>query len=61
MFFRFLGAIAAACLMFAGVANAQGKVELLWYGQSAFKMTTPGGKVIMIDPWIKGNPKTRRS
>ncbi len=58
MFVRFLSAIAAACLMFAGVANAQGKVELLWYGQSAFKLTTPGGKVIMIDPWIKGNPKT---
>ena len=41
-----------------GAAHAQGKAELQWFGQSAFKLTTPGGKVIMIDPWITGNPKT---
>jgi L-ascorbate metabolism protein UlaG (beta-lactamase superfamily) len=58
MFLRFLGLIAASCLAFAGAANAQGKTELLWYSQAAFKITTPGGKVIMIDPWIMGNPKT---
>ena len=46
MILRLLGALAAACLAFAGSANAQGKTELLWYGQSAFKITTPGGKVI---------------
>ena len=32
--------------------------ELQWFGQSAFKITTPGGKVIVIDPFITGNPKT---
>ncbi|UCG79119.1 MAG: metal-dependent hydrolase [Nitrospirota bacterium] len=32
--------------------------DLLWYGQSSFKVTTPGGKVILIDPFISGNPKT---
>lgn len=58
MIFRILGSIAAACLLFATGANAQGKVELLWYGQAAFKLTTPGGHIIMIDPWITGNPKT---
>ncbi len=58
MIFRLLGAIAAACLLFASSANAQGKVELQWFGQAAFKLTTPSGKVIMIDPWIMGNPKT---
>lgn len=57
MIFRLLGVAAAACLAFAGVASAQGKAELLWYGQSAFKLTTPGGKVIMIDPWITGGTK----
>ncbi|MCU0551692.1 MAG: metal-dependent hydrolase [Leptolyngbya sp. Prado105] len=33
--------------------------QLQWYGQSAFKMTTPSGKVILIDPWITNpiNPK----
>ena len=57
MFLRLLGLIAAACLAFAGSANAQGKVELQWFAQSAFKLTTPDGKVVMIDPWITGNPK----
>src|SRR5215470_5876473 len=57
MFMRFLAALAAACLLFAGAAQAQGKVELLWYSQAAFKITTPGGKVIMIDPWIMGATK----
>jgi L-ascorbate metabolism protein UlaG (beta-lactamase superfamily) len=32
--------------------------ELQWFGQSAFKITTPGGKVIIIDPFISRNPKT---
>jgi L-ascorbate metabolism protein UlaG (beta-lactamase superfamily) len=32
---------------------AEGKTELTWYGQSAFKITTPSGKVLLIDPWIK--------
>jgi len=54
MVFRTLAMLAAACLMLAGTARAQGKVELLWYSQAAFKLITPGGKVIMIDPWIMG-------
>ena len=29
-----------------------------WFGQSAFKITTPAGKVILIDPFITQNPKT---
>ena len=42
-----------------GSALAQsGKVEVLWLGQAAFKITTPGGKVIVIDPWLTTNPKT---
>ena len=49
----FMGAV-----MLAGQSFAQGSVDLLWYGQSAFKLTTPGGKVIIIDPWIQKNPAT---
>ncbi|KAM3101205.1 metal-dependent hydrolase [Phormidesmis sp. 146-12] len=26
--------------------------QLLWYGQSAFKITTPSGKVLLVDPWL---------
>jgi L-ascorbate metabolism protein UlaG (beta-lactamase superfamily) len=35
-----------------------GKVEVHWLGQATFKITSPGGKVIVIDPFITGNPKT---
>lgn len=49
-----------ACLALASAtALAQaGKTEVLWLGQAAFRITTPGGKVIVIDPWLKTNPKT---
>lgn len=46
-------------VLFAGVASAQsGKTEVLWLGQAAFRITTPAGKVIVIDPWLRTNPKT---
>jgi len=28
------------------------KTQLTWYGQSGFKIVTPGGKVLLIDPWL---------
>jgi len=28
------------------------ETQLTWYGQSAFKIGTPGGKVLLIDPWL---------
>ena len=47
------------CAWFVGgVAAAPAGVGLQWFGQSAFKITTPSGKVILIDPFITGNPKT---
>ena len=33
-------------------------VAVTWLGQSAMRITTPGGKVIMIDPFVTQNPKT---
>jgi L-ascorbate metabolism protein UlaG (beta-lactamase superfamily) len=39
-------------------AQGSGKTEVLWLGQSAFRITTPGGKVIVTDPWLKPNPLT---
>ena len=45
MILRILGMLAIACLALAGGAQAQqGKTELLWYSEAAFKITTPGGK-----------------
>jgi L-ascorbate metabolism protein UlaG (beta-lactamase superfamily) len=36
-------------------AQSSGSTQLLWYGQSAFKITTPAGKVLLVDPWLE-NP-----
>jgi L-ascorbate metabolism protein UlaG (beta-lactamase superfamily) len=27
-------------------------IKLTWYGQSAFKLVTPSGKVLLVDPWL---------
>ena len=29
--------------------------QLTWYGQSAFKIVTPSGKIVLVDPWLS-NP-----
>jgi L-ascorbate metabolism protein UlaG (beta-lactamase superfamily) len=28
------------------------QTQLTWYGQSGFKIVTPGGKTLLIDPWL---------
>ncbi|MDQ1593052.1 MAG: hypothetical protein QOG71_3679 [Pyrinomonadaceae bacterium] len=37
------------------------ETKLKWYGHSAFSITTPNGKVLLIDPWIKNpsNPEAK--
>jgi len=51
--------VALSLALSGSVLQAQsGKVEVLWFGQATFKITTPGGKVIVIDPFLTGNPKT---
>jgi len=30
--------------------------KLTWLGHSAFRITTPSGKVTIIDPWVQSNP-----
>jgi L-ascorbate metabolism protein UlaG (beta-lactamase superfamily) len=30
--------------------------KITWLGHSTFQITTPSGKVILIDPWVMGNP-----
>jgi L-ascorbate metabolism protein UlaG (beta-lactamase superfamily) len=39
-------------------AAVTGKTEMLWLGQASWRIKTPGGKVIVIDPWLSGGPKT---
>ncbi len=43
-------------LLFAGVALAQ-QVEVLWLGHATFRITSTTGKVIVIDPFLKKNPR----
>ncbi|WP_198962662.1 metal-dependent hydrolase [Mangrovitalea sediminis] len=39
-------------------AQADGKLTMQWLGQSAIKLTSPDGKVIMIDPFLTKDPAT---
>lgn len=40
-----------------GPTLVPGKVSVQWLGQATTKITTPTGKVIVIDPWLLTNPK----
>jgi L-ascorbate metabolism protein UlaG (beta-lactamase superfamily) len=31
--------------------------ELTWLGHASFRIDSPGGKRIYVDPWLSGNPK----
>ena len=31
-------------------------IKLTWLGHATFRIQTPGGKIIYIDPWVMGNP-----
>src|SRR6476646_10523385 len=37
-----------------GQANAQ-ETKVTWFGHAAFSITTPNGRVLLIDPWLR-NP-----
>ncbi len=53
------GLVAASMLGASTQAQTpSGKTELLWLGQASFRITSPGGKTIVIDPWLSGGPKT---
>ena len=55
---RFKKQLLALALLVPSVVLAAGKSELTWYGHAAFKLTTPSGKVLLIDPWIT-NPANK--
>ncbi len=31
-------------------------IKLTWLGHATFRIQTPGGKTILLDPWVTGNP-----
>ncbi|QWE30352.1 metal-dependent hydrolase [Polynucleobacter sp. Adler-ghost] len=62
----FLMGMAAAFLMGSSLlaqaqapskSSAQPATEVLWLGQAGFRIKSPSGKAILIDPWITGGPK----
>jgi len=53
-----LGIFLATTSVTAQAQATAGITELLWLGQAGFKIKTPGGKTIVIDPWLTGGPKT---
>ena len=55
---RALLAVTVLCTSALASAQTAGKTEVLWLGQATTRITTPGGKVIVIDPWLTSNPKT---
>ncbi|HEX5340102.1 MAG TPA: metal-dependent hydrolase [Gammaproteobacteria bacterium] len=44
----FLGAL----VFFQTAASAKNVTTLTWYGHAAFKLVTPSGHVLLLDPWI---------
>ena len=53
-----IAAVATVILWtFAEAAFAQ-QIEVLWLGHATFRITSTTGKVIVIDPFLKKNPRT---
>lgn len=42
-------------VLLAGSALAGQRTTLTWHGHAAFEITTPSGKIVLIDPWLN-NP-----
>src|SRR5215813_522176 len=48
--------LAILLLLLGAVANSSAQeTKLKWFGHAAFSITTPNGKVLLIDPWLR-NP-----
>ncbi len=59
-FLKVTGGVALGGLVWrassGAMAQGSGSTAVNWLGHSAFRVTTPTGKVILIDPWLT-NPK----
>ncbi len=56
---KMLAAVLLLMLPLTGVWA--GETALTWYGHSAFRIVTPKGKVLFIDPWLRNpmNPQAK--
>jgi L-ascorbate metabolism protein UlaG (beta-lactamase superfamily) len=55
---RILAVLAGALVALSPASAQTGKTEVLWLGHAAFRITSPGGKVIVIDPALTVMPAT---
>lgn len=38
-------------------AKMKGEVSIEWLGHGSFRFESPGGKTVLLDPWLSTNPK----
>ena len=50
------GRVAAAPVPEEAEGSTEGRTRIIWHGHAAFEIVTPGGHVLMIDPWLR-NPR----
>jgi len=36
-------------------------IKLTWLGHATFRIETPGGRTVLVDPWVMGNPSCPES
>jgi len=53
-----IAVVAATLLWLGSAAVCAEQIEVLWLGHSAFRISCATGKVIVVDPYLKKNPRT---
>ncbi|HWW77128.1 MAG TPA: metal-dependent hydrolase [Pyrinomonadaceae bacterium] len=60
---KVFGLFAALSMLTAGSVNQASarETKVRWFGHAAFSITTPKGKVLLIDPWLRNplNPEAK--
>jgi len=61
--FRIIVLSVMLCLGASPAWSQSDTTRITWYGHAAFGITTPKGKVLMIDPWLKNpsNPAAKNN
>src|SRR6185295_20268512 len=61
MRFKYLTRVCFLLLIGLVSHAAAQETKLKWFGHAAFSITTPGGKVLLIDPWLRNpyNPEAK--
>ncbi len=49
-------------LLLSAIPALAAQAQITWYGHAAFKVVTPSGKVLLVDPWISNpsNPNAKK-